>query len=118
MSEKIEASPVAPVAPDVTGGEFLIPTLVLLFAVDIKLAGSLSLAVSLPTMLVAFARYSRDQSFAVLGQNWNFLLVMAAGSLIGTFIGGRLLGIVPTYILLPLLAAVLVISAVKVWTHR
>jgi len=58
----------------VAGGEFLIPTLVLLFGVDIKLAGSLSLAVSLPTMLVGFARYSRDQSFAVLGQNWIFLL--------------------------------------------
>ncbi len=44
----------------VAGGELLIPTIVLLFGLDIKLAGSLSLAVSLPTMLVAFARYSRD----------------------------------------------------------
>jgi uncharacterized membrane protein YfcA len=40
----------------VAGGELLIPTLVLLFGADIKLAGSLSLAVSLPTMLVGFAR--------------------------------------------------------------
>ena len=53
----------------VAGGELLIPTLVLLFGADIKLAGSLSLAVSLPTMLVGFARYSRDRSFAVLGRN-------------------------------------------------
>ncbi|MEI2514597.1 TSUP family transporter, partial [Acinetobacter soli] len=36
----------------VAGGELLIPTLVLLFGCDIKLAGSLSLAVSLPTMLM------------------------------------------------------------------
>ena len=36
----------------VAGGEFLIPTLMLLFGADIKLAGSLSLAVSLPTMIV------------------------------------------------------------------
>jgi uncharacterized protein len=91
---------------------------VLLFGADIKLAGSLSLAVSLPTMLVGFTRYSRDQSFSVLGQNWTFLLVMAAGSVVGTFIGGHLLGIVPNYILLPLLAALLVISAVRVWRHR
>jgi len=102
----------------VAGGEFLIPTLVLLFGVDIKLAGSLSLAVSLPTMLVGFARYSRDQSFQVLGQNWMFLLVMAVGSMVGTFIGGRLLGIVPTYVLLPMLAAILVISSAKVWRHK
>ena len=49
----------------VAGGELLIPTLVLLFGADIKVAGSLALAVSLPTMLVGFTRYSRDQSFSV-----------------------------------------------------
>jgi hypothetical protein len=42
---------------------------VLLFAVDIKIAGSLALAISLPTMLVAFASYSRDSSFASLRAN-------------------------------------------------
>lgn len=102
----------------VAGGELLIPTLVLLFGADIKLAGSLSLAVSLPTMLVGFTRYSRDQSFTVLGRNRAFLLIMAAGSILGTFIGGRLLGIVPHGVLLPGLAAILLISAWKVWTHK
>ena len=101
----------------VAGGELLIPTLILLFGVDIKLAGSLSLAVSLPTMLVGFARYSRDRSFVVLGENRRFVFVMAAGSIVGTFIGGQLLGLVPSPILLPLLAVVLVISAAKVWRH-
>ncbi|RJT38593.1 sulfite exporter TauE/SafE family protein [Mesorhizobium waimense] len=102
----------------VAGGELLIPTLVLLFGADIKLAGSLSLAVSLPTMLVGFTRYSRDQSFSVIGRNKKFLLIMAAGSIIGTFIGGQLLGLVPSYALLPALALILVISAVKVWRHK
>lgn len=102
----------------VAGGELLIPTLVLLFGADIKLAGSLSLAVSLPTMVVGFTRYSRDQSFTVLGRNRAFLLVMAAGSIVGTFIGGRLLGIVPDAVLLPALAAILLVSAWKVWRHK
>ncbi|TCU26967.1 sulfite exporter TauE/SafE [Rhizobium azibense] len=102
----------------VAGGELLIPTLVLLFGVDIKLAGSLSLAVSLPTMLVGFTRYSRDQSFSVLGRNKVFLLSMAAGSIVGTFIGGLLLWIVPNGLLLPLLAAILLVSAWKVWRHK
>ena len=102
----------------VAGGELLIPTLVLLFGADIKLAGSLSLAVSLPTMLVGFARYSRDRSFVVLGENSRFVLVMAAGSIVGSFIGGRLLGLVPTPVLLPLLAVILMLSAVKVWRHK
>ena len=101
----------------VAGGELLIPTLILLFGADIKLAGSLSLAVSLPTMLVAFARYSRDGSFAVLGENRAFVLAMAAGSIVGTFIGGRLLGVVPTNVLIPLLTLILIASAIKVWRH-
>ena len=96
----------------------LIPTLVLLFGADIRLAGSLSLAVSLPTMLVGFARYSRDRSFVVLSENGRFVLVMAAGSIVGSFIGGRVLSFVPTSVLLPLLAVILVLSAVKVWRHK
>ena len=38
---------------------------------------------------------------------------MAAGSVVGTFIGGQLLGIMPGALLLPALAAILVASAVK-----
>jgi uncharacterized protein len=102
----------------VAGGELLIPTLVLLFGADAKLAGSLSLAISLPTMIAAFARYSRDRSFAALSRNRAIVLVMAGGSVVGTFIGGQLLGIVPSQFLLPLLATVLVISAVKIWRHK
>ncbi|MCQ8103908.1 sulfite exporter TauE/SafE family protein [Methylomonas sp. SURF-2] len=102
----------------VAGGELLIPTLVLLFGVDIKLAGSLSLAISLPTMLIGIARYRNDQSFAVVGCNRNFVLVMAAGSLFGAFAGGQLVGTIAAEILLPLLAAILVISAIKVWRHK
>jgi uncharacterized membrane protein YfcA len=102
----------------VAGGELLIPTLVLLFGLDIKLAGSLSLAVSLPTMIVGFTRYSRDRSFAILKHNKRFVVVMAAGSLVGSLAGGSLLGVVPSALLLPLLAAILVLSAIKVWRHR
>ena len=101
----------------VAGGELLIPTIVLLFGIDLKVAGSLSLAVSLPTMLVGFARHSRDRSFSVLGENRAFLFLMAGGSVGGAFAGGQLLGFVPSNILLPILAAILVISAVKVSQH-
>lgn len=101
----------------VAGGELLIPTFVLLFGADIKIAGSLSLVVSLPTMLVGFARYSRDQRFAVLGRNKQFVVTMAAGSIAGAFIGGRILGVIPGSILLPGLALILLLSAVKVWRH-
>ena len=101
----------------VAGGELLIPTLVLLFAVDVKVAGSLSLAVSLPTMLVAFARYSRDSSFAVLRRNAGFAIAMAAGSAAGSAAGALLLGAVPTSLLIPALSLLLLWSAAHVWTR-
>ncbi|MGW1711652.1 sulfite exporter TauE/SafE family protein [Streptomyces sp. NPDC002156] len=101
----------------VAGGELLIPTIVLLFAVDIKTAGSLSLLVSLPTMLVAFTRYSRDGGFAVLGTHRRFTLVMIAGSVTGAVLGGLLLGVFPDLVLIPVLSVVLLISAVKLARH-
>ena len=99
----------------VAGGELLIPTFVLLYAVDTKLAGSLSLLVSLPTMLVAFFRYSRDQAFAVLAENKRFVVAMAGGSVAGSVAGGLLLGVVSEGVLVPMITALLVYSAAKVW---
>jgi len=83
----------------VAGGELLIPTIVLLFGTDIKVAGSLSLLVSLPTMIVAFARYSRDGSFSVLRENARMVAALAIGSVAGTVIGGLLLGVVSETVL-------------------
>ncbi|MFD3682765.1 sulfite exporter TauE/SafE family protein [Streptomyces sp. NPDC058613] len=101
----------------VAGGELLIPTIVLLFGEGIKTAGSLSLLVSLPTMLVAFARYSRDGSIAVLGANLRFTATMAAGSVAGAVLGGLLLGVFPDLVLIPALAVILLVSAVKLARH-
>jgi uncharacterized membrane protein YfcA len=86
---------------------------VLLFGLDIKIAGTLALVVSLPTMLVAFSRYGQDARFAVLRHNMPFVLIMATGSIVGTVLGGLLLGVVPSTVLIPILAALLLISAVK-----
>jgi uncharacterized protein len=101
----------------VAGGELLIPTIVLLYGIDAKLAGSLSLLVSLPTMLVAFFRYSRDQAFAVLGQHPRFVVAMAGGSVAGAFLGALLLGLVSDAVLVPVIAALLLFSAVNIWRH-
>jgi len=101
----------------VAGGELLIPTIVLLYALDIKLAGSLSLAVSLPTMLVGFARYRAATAFSVLREEHRLLLWMAAGSVLGVGLGGLLLAAVPARSLTALLGLVLLISAVKTFQH-
>lgn len=101
----------------VAGGELLIPTIVLLWGLDARLAGSLSVMVSLPTMLVAFARYSKDQSFIVLRANGRFVITMALGSVAGTVAGASLLGVVTSDVLIPLLAGLLVVSAYRVYRH-
>lgn len=101
----------------VAGGELLIPTIVLLYGTDIKLAGSLSLMVSLPTMIVGFARYSRSNAFAVVRQERPLMGWMVAGSVLGAAIGGMLLGLVPTGTLMGLLGIVLLISAIKTFQH-
>ena len=101
----------------VAGGELLIPTIVLLYGLDIKLAGSLSLMVSLPTMMVGFARYRQADAFAVLRQERSLLVWMAAGSILGTALGGLLLGRMPTEWLMSLLGVLLLVSAIKTFQH-
>jgi len=102
----------------VAGGELLIPTIALLYGVDIKLAGSLSLMVSLPTMLVGFARYSRSGAFSVLRTQRSLFVWMLLGSILGAAIGASLLGIVSSDLLMAGLGLVLLISAVKTFQHR
>ncbi|HSQ41888.1 MAG TPA: sulfite exporter TauE/SafE family protein, partial [Fibrobacteraceae bacterium] len=57
----------------VAGGELIIPTLVLLFGIDVKLAGSLSLCISLPTMLVAFIRYTQSGAIRIFLKEKSFI---------------------------------------------
>ena len=92
----------------------MITELILLFGADVKLAGSLSLAVSLPTMLVGFARYSRDSTFAVLGRNRWFVAVMAAGSSSAASSAPRCWASFPAPCRCPCMAVILLVSAVKV----
>jgi hypothetical protein len=42
---------------------------------------------------------------------------MAGGSIVGTLVGGMRLGVIQSKRLIPLLSAILPISAVKIWRH-
>lgn len=97
--------------------ELLITTTTLLFGIDLKIAGSLSLMISLPMMLVGFLGDSQNQSVVVIRKHWQFMLFMATGSIMGTYLGSLLLSVFPTQLLLALLTYLLVLSAWKIWRH-
>lgn len=99
----------------VAGGEFIIPTLILLFGLDPKLAGSISLCISLPTMLMAFSRYSRSQQFNQIIKEKRFLAFMIFGSFVGAFIGSILLNYVNSEYISIILGIILLISAWKIF---
>jgi uncharacterized membrane protein YfcA len=101
----------------VAGGELLIPIIVILWGIDIKTAGSLSLLVSLPTMLVGFFRYRQAQAFDALRRERDLLIWMSVGSIAGALVGGLMLGLVPAQWLGLFLAVLLLISAWKVFKH-
>lgn len=101
----------------VAGGELIIPSFVFAFGVPIKLAGTASLLVSLPTVAVGIARYWRQGAFADRGALRETVLPMAAGSVIGAIIGGLLLGVIPATALKVGLGIILIASAIRVFRH-
>jgi len=102
----------------VAGGEFIIPTLILLFGMNPKLAGSVSLCISLPTMIMAFSRYSRSEQFKQIMSEKKFIIYMIIGSFVGAFIGSILLSYVNSQYLTLLLGCILLISAWKVFKAK
>lgn len=101
----------------VAGGEIIIPTLVFGFGVDIKTAGTSSLLISLPTVLVGLWRYTRQGAFQERTPLKITVFPMGIGSAIGAVIGGLLVGFVSQRLLKLLLGIVLIISAVRVFSH-
>lgn len=102
----------------VAGGEFIIPTLILVFGLDPKLSGSISLCISLPTMLMAFFRYSKSDQFKQIMHDKIFLSFMVAGSFLGAALGSMLLKYVNSSYITFILGAILLISAWKVFRHK
>ena len=102
----------------VAGGELIIPTLVFAFGVDIKTAGTASLLISLPTVLVGVLRYARRGAFADRGALTQTVAPMGIGSIIGAVTGGLLVGVAPASALKLGLGAILIASALRIFRHR
>jgi uncharacterized membrane protein YfcA len=99
----------------VAGGELIIPTLVFVFGVGIKTAGTASLLVSLPTVAVGVFRHRRLGSFADRADLTQTVAPMGVGSVVGAVVGGLFVGLVPASMLKLVLGVILIVSAVRIF---
>ena len=99
----------------IAGGEIIIPTLVLVFGVDINDAGTGSLLVSTAPILVGMIRYGQQGRYRSQSDFIHIVAPMGIGSAGGAVVGGLMLGIVPGQHLKLLLGLLLIVSAVKVF---
>ncbi|WP_246198864.1 sulfite exporter TauE/SafE family protein [Sodalinema gerasimenkoae] len=101
----------------VAGGELLIPTITLVFGVDIRLAGSLSLVISLFTILMGLGKYRSQGAFSRITNQKQFIFYMAFGSALGAGIGSYLLQYVTSDWIYIILGLLLLGSALKLSQH-
>lgn len=101
----------------VAGGELIIPSLVFAFGVDIVLAGTSSVLISLPTVVVGIGRYAGRGAYR-RGDLAALVLPMGAGSVAGALAGGLLVPYLPAPALKVLLGVILVVSAIRIFRHR
>ncbi|WP_413172431.1 sulfite exporter TauE/SafE family protein [Anabaena azotica] len=102
----------------VAGGELIIPTIIMVFAIDIKLAGSLSLAISIPTIIMGLYKYRSQQKLKEVKSEQRFIIFMAFGSILGAFIGSNLLSYIASSSLYVILGIILLLSALKLAKHK
>lgn len=102
----------------VAGGEIIIPTLILLFGVDVKIAGTASLLISLPTMIIGVSKHAANKMYTDKSDFPALVLPMGIGSVIGAFIGAALVSVVPGQALRLLLGLLLILSALKLFLEK
>lgn len=102
----------------VAGGEVIIPTLVFGYGAAIKTAGSLSMMISLPTVVIGIMRHARARAFADRSVLAGVVVPMGMGSALGAIAGGTLSAYVAGGLIKAALGLLLIWSAWKVFAKR
>ncbi len=97
----------------VAGGELIIPTLIFVYGMAIKEAGTAAILVSLPTVLVGIGRWLRTRTVKWRDELSEVLVPMATGSVMGAWVGGFLAAVTPGSALKVLLGILLIGSALR-----
>jgi uncharacterized protein len=101
----------------VAGGEMIIPTLIFIFGVGVKTAGTASLIISLPTVLTGLVRYHHARALFDRTAFREIITPMGIGSIIGSIVGGLMLGMISPSLLKIILGVVLIASAARMFSH-
>lgn len=99
----------------VAGGELIIPTLVFAFGADVKSAGTLSLLISIPTLMIGLWRHHARGTDVERGDVTALVVPMAVGSVGGAVAGAALVAYVSGPSLKALLGVILMGSALKIF---
>lgn len=97
----------------VAGGELIIPTLLFVFGLDIRTAGTASLLISIPTVPVGVLRHYRNGAYRSRTTATTLVAPMACGSILGAVIGAMLLPLFASSGIKAILAVILIVSAYK-----
>lgn len=93
----------------VAGGEMRIPILIYLFGIDIKIAGTISLFASIPTVMTGAFKY---KSYGYLDKNGIITsIIMGSGSLLGILNGVTFMNILEKHVLKVILGTILIIAS-------
>ena len=102
----------------VAGGEVIIPILILIFGINVKLAGTMSLIISIPTMIVGITRHIRNNMYSVKSEITSLVVPMGIASIIGASIGAFLVIYAPSELLKLILGALLIFTSIKLFTEK
>ena len=102
----------------VAGGEFLIPTLILVYGASATTAGTASLAISIVAVTAGLVRYRSMKMLPARGELRRIALPMGAASIVGAIPGGMLAAAAPDTTLKLILGAILIAAAAKTLQHR
>ncbi len=98
----------------VAGGEYRIPTFIILFGTTIKVAGTASQLVSIPTVIAGLLRHRRTTKLSP--RERNVTLWLGIGSFFGVLIGVGGLLLAPDWLIRLIFAAVLLYTSYRLYT--
>ncbi|MCL2114745.1 MAG: sulfite exporter TauE/SafE family protein [Methanobrevibacter sp.] len=102
----------------VAGGEVIIPILILIFGIDIKLAGTMSLIISLPTLIVGITRHGKNDMYSDKTEIKSLVIPMGIASIIGASIGALLVIYAPSELLKLILGILLLVTSIKLFIEK